>query len=120
MKISKILAICGLAIMSVSVFAKGDNNGSILKELRNIEATRNTTMTPGHNRHDTDGNGSDDHMDGKRGNGYGHQGGNGGHNNNNGGGAECPPVPEPASMATLGIGAGLMALKRRRAAKKAA
>lgn len=111
---TKVLAIAGLAIVSSAVFAQSDN-GSISTGLMNSAAADNTAISAMKSDKNGDSKGdqsSKDHS-GSKGKGAG---------GDDKGGKTPPPgcVPEPASMLAMGLGAGFMALKRRRAAKNAA
>jgi len=111
---TKILAIAGLAIVSSAVFAQSDN-GSISGQLNNMDASSNTDPSAMKSDKNGDSKGdqsSNDHT-GSKGKGAG--------GDDKGGKTPTPGcVPEPASMLARGLGAGFMALKRRRAAKNAA
>lgn len=97
------MTIAGLVIASVG-FASAQGKDSIVQALKNAEASSNTALNPGHSKHDKDKDGRDEHMDDKKGNGYGHKG----KPKDN-----CPPVPEPASMLALGIGSGVVFLRKK-------
>jgi hypothetical protein len=113
---TKVLAIAGLAIVSSAVFAAGDT--SIVNALNNDQAVNNTAISPMKDSGNKDGKGdshSNDHT-GDKGKGAGGDDKGG----KSGGGMPPGCVPEPCSMLAMGLGAGFMALKRRRAAKNAA
>jgi uncharacterized membrane protein YgcG len=113
-KFSKIMIIAGLAIgVAGSVFAQSANT-SVANTLKNNEAVSSGAMSVESmtKKKTTGGSGSSG--------GYSSTGGHstsGGSTGGHGGPPQC--VPEPASMLAMGIGAGVVALKRRRAAKKA-
>jgi hypothetical protein len=116
----KILAIAAFSIgLSAIGFAQRYSNGSVVKALNNADASSNiapSTM----NSHTGGNHGSN--CDGDHGGDYGrHHGGAGSRAGGHDHGWNCfdppAPVPEPFSMLALGIGSGIVMLKKR--AKKA-
>ncbi|HVT13215.1 MAG TPA: PEP-CTERM sorting domain-containing protein [Fimbriimonadaceae bacterium] len=102
---AKVLAIAGLAIGISSLgFASGDNT-SVVNTINTQNAVNNTAVSPSN------------FTSRNHGGGHGTTGGDGGHTTGGGGNNGGTCVPEPMSMLALGIGAGMVFLKKR--AKKA-
>ena len=123
---ARILAVAGLAIgLSVICFAQSTNTTSIVSALDNQNAVSNTAVSSENVKGGGDGGKSEGGGGGGKtgGDGGGKTGGgDGGHtgggDGGNGGNGGPPCVPEPMSMLALGIGSGVVFLKKR-AAKKA-
>ncbi len=102
---AKVIAIAALAIGITSIgFASGGNT-SVVNTINTQNAVNNTAVSP---QNFTSNN---------RGGGHGTSGGGGGHTTGGGGNNGGTCVPEPVSMLALGLGAGIVFLKKR--AKKA-
>lgn len=106
----KMMVIGGLAVISSSVLATG-GNVSILNNLSNQAAVNNASASVSAMTKGSKGSKNDN----------GNKGSKGGDSYGDKGGHNPPPscVPEPCSMLAMGLGAGVMAIKRRRAAKNA-
>lgn len=112
-KMAKLFAIAGLAIGVAAISAAGET--SIVGTLNSQQAGDNVAPSPDQMQAMGGGHhGGGDHGDG--GHGGGHGGGNGGgHDGGGDDGGNC--VPEPASILAMGLGGGLVLLRKR--AKKA-
>lgn len=117
-KMAKLFAIAGLAIGVAAISAASDT--SIMGTLNSQQAGDNVAASPNGDMQAMGGghHGGGDHGGGDHGGGNGgHGGGHGGGDHDGGGddGGNC--VPEPASILAMGLGGGLVLLRKR--AKKA-
>lgn len=101
MRFAKMMMIAGLAVCASSTVFAGGNN-SIVTEIKNQESVNNTATTT--NNSDSKVSVQTSESTGSKGTG----------SDNGGGNPMC--VPEPASMLVIGLGAGFLLMKRRKAA----
>lgn len=113
---AKVIAIAALAIGISSIGFAQSNGGttSVVNAINTQNAVNNGANSPSNSQNQSRGGHGTSGGNG----GHGTSGGNGGHGGSGGdGGNGGTCVPEPMSMLALGIGSGLIFLKKR--AKKA-